>query len=162
MKKGGFMVISMPTPPSKELEDQAQKIKKQLNIADKVNQQTNVGYLETDLSIQLKINEQTLDLPIEIQNLLIDLIENIAEGKAVSLVPLDSEFTTQQAADFLNVSRPYLISLLDEGKILNRKVGKHRRVLYADLVKYKEKSYKRSMKALDEIVRISEELDLYE
>jgi len=110
--------------------------------------------------VQITVDGKSFDLPPSAQELLLEIIGNIAEGKAISLIPINSELTTQQAANFLNVSRPFLIGLLDQGKIKYKKVGTHRRVVFEDLVKYKKLSYEKSMEILDELIRESQELNL--
>jgi len=84
----------------------------------------------------------------------------IANGNAVTLIPIHAELTTQEAANLLNVSRPYLIQLLEKGKIRFRKVGRHRRILFADILKYQEKSDDKSRKAREALIKQAQELDL--
>jgi len=113
------------------------------------------------VEIEILINGQSLSIPVTVQEIFIQIIENIAGGKAISLMPVNSELTTQQAADYLNVSRPFLIQLLNENKIQYRKVGSHRRVLFEDLVEYKKSSYRESMQILDELAEEGQKLGLY-
>ena len=92
-----------------------------------------------------------LKLPPKVLRLFADL-GSLAQGKAVAIMPKDLDVTTQEAAMFLNVSRPYLVRLLDEGKIPHHKVGTHRRIRFEDVVKYKDERRKRSEDALQELV----------
>ena len=80
---------------------------------------------------------KSLKLPNSVYTLLRQLVSELAEGNAVTIVPVRHELTTQQAADILNVSRPFLIKLLEAGEIPFRKVGTHRRILFEDLMAYK-------------------------
>lgn len=89
------------------------------------------------------------------------ILDALADGKGVQIVPKDMELTTQQAADLLNVSRPYLITLLESGKIPFRKVGRHRRVTFEALMEYKRHDDAERRAAADELASLSEELDLY-
>ena len=84
----------------------------------------------------------------------------MSEGKAFSLIPMDKELTTQQAADILNVSRPYLNKILDLGEIPHRKVGRNRRIKFSDLLDYKEQQEHKSRGALQELADEAQELDL--
>lgn len=85
----------------------------------------------------------------------------IAKGNAVTIVPFHAELTTQEAADFLNISRPFLIQLLEKEKIPFRKVGRHRRILFEDLAKYKERSKTKRRKAREELTDESQGLDTF-
>ena len=96
-------------------------------------------------------DEEVFQLPETAVRLLVDLLSEMSHGNSVAVVSLNSEFTTQQAAEYLNVSRPYVVNLLEKGEIPFRKVGSHRRIRIEDLIAYKKVSEGRSQKALDEL-----------
>lgn len=118
--------------------------------------------LETlQLSIQVKdVPEESVPIPASAIRLLNDILAQMAEGNAVTLIPIHSELTTQQAADILNVSRPFLVEQLEKNIIPFRKVGTHRRILLKDLMEYKENMDRNRLKALDELVSQAQELGM--
>lgn len=101
-----------------------------------------------------------MELPAKVFKLLRVILANMAEGKSISLVPAETELSTQQAADILQVSRPHLVKLLESGKIPFKKVGKHRRVLLEDLVKYMRVFQLEREKALQELADQAQGLDM--
>lgn len=88
------------------------------------------------VSLQSKSRTVSISIPEKALDLLAVILSNMAQGKVISLIPSDSELSTQQAADMLNVSRPHLVKLLEEGLIPFKKVGSHRRVVLEDLLHY--------------------------
>jgi len=85
----------------------------------------------------------------------------VSMGHGVNILPIHSELTTQHAANLLNISRPYLVSLLEGGAIPHHKVGSHRRVYACDVLAFREQQSEDRAKALDEMAALSSEMDLY-
>lgn len=101
-----------------------------------------------------------IHLPLSALKLLIDILVQMAEGNAVTLLPIHAELTTQEAADLLNVSRPYFVKLLDSKKIPYRKVGTRRRVLAEDVLRFKENIKNSRLKTLEKLVKQAQDLDM--
>jgi excisionase family DNA binding protein len=93
----------------------------------------------------------TITIPQEAFKRFLEVLAQMANGNAVTIVPIHAEFTTQQAAEYLNVSRPFLISLLEEKKLPYRMVGSHRRVRFADLQAFREADDKKREDVLAEL-----------
>ena len=102
----------------------------------------------------------TLNLPPFALRLLFDALTALAEGHAVTVVPVPAELTTQEAADILNVSRPYLIKLLDKRKIPYRRVGNRRKVMLEDVLRYKRSDDQFRQGILDELSREAQAVGL--
>lgn len=104
--------------------------------------------------------DRALVLPRGAVELLARVLAHMAAGEGVSVVPAHAELTTQQAADVLNVSRPYLINLLDTEEIEYRRVGKHRRIRAESLMEYKRRDDARRRDVADELSALTQELRL--
>lgn len=104
--------------------------------------------------------EETIAIPTSAFRLLNDILAEMAKGNAVTLIPVHAELTTQQAADILNVSRPFLVRLVEEGRIPCRKVGTHRRIRFQDLLQYKRQIDRDRTKALEELAAQAQELNM--
>jgi excisionase family DNA binding protein len=113
-------------------------------------------------SIKIKIQEGKgfLIVPKKAVYLLFDILSNMAEGKSITLVPSDTELTTQQAADMLNVSRPHLVKLLEVGKIPFKKVGAHRRIELKQLIEYDKKLKQNRKEKLELLAKQAQDLNL--
>lgn len=99
-------------------------------------------------------------VPLSAFNLLVEILGQMANGRAVTVVPQHAELTTHQAAKILNVSRPHLISLLDAGNIRFRKVGSHRRIRMVDLLEYPKREEREAERVLEELAAEAQKLNL--
>lgn len=117
---------------------------------------------KSPLKLQEIRDGETVETEVVLSNglsqILLDLLRHVSAGEAVTLVPLSQKLTTQQSADILNVSRPYLVKLLEEGKIPFELVGRHRRIQSEDLFNYKESRDNERRSALESLAKLDGEL----
>jgi excisionase family DNA binding protein len=113
---------------------------------------TSISVLEDELG-------QKIVIPNVAISLLLEILTQMAQGNA-TLMPYHAELTTQQSADLLNVSRPFLVKLLESGELAHRMVGKHRRVLLQDVMQYKENIDRARNETLNELVAQAQELNM--
>ena len=146
----------MPTPPRSPPLSSAD-----IEVA-RASSKRLASFLNADHPLSLRVtdthSEEVIDLPACAGALLLEILEDMAAGRAVAVLRRDAELTTQQAADFLNVSRPFLVRLLERGTVPFRKVGTHRRVLFDDLRRYKDATDDARRKALDDLAADAQEL----
>jgi excisionase family DNA binding protein len=102
-----------------------------------------------------------IELPREIHELLVSIVETLKAGNGVSVIPLHAELTTVEAAQLLNVSRPFLIKQVDAGVLPHHMVGTHRRLRLVDVLAYRDRLDERADEALDTMAAEAEELGLY-
>ncbi|MEF9671874.1 helix-turn-helix domain-containing protein [Pseudomonas sp. PCH446] len=121
------------------------------------------AFLTTKLETQrIELVDETqqrvvVELPTFALRLLGEILRELAQGNAVKVVPIHSELTTQEGADMLNVSRPHLVKLLDQGAFPHTKTGRHRRIKFVDLMTYKEQREQASRDAMDELAAQAQE-----
>jgi excisionase family DNA binding protein len=112
-------------------------------------------------AVRLLVDEHTaLDLPQSATDLLLEILKQIGAGNAVTLVSLEADVTTQQAADLLNVSRPYLVGLIDNGTLPARMVGNQRRLPLKAVLDYKVDTKAKRRLALDDLSALHQEMGL--
>jgi excisionase family DNA binding protein len=104
---------------------------------------------------------EAIDLPQPVLNLLRQMVHELLQGNSVTIVPIHKELTTQEAADILNVSRQYLVELLEAQDIPHTKVGTHRRIRFGDLMNYKNDRDAKRREGLSQMAKKSQKLGLY-
>jgi excisionase family DNA binding protein len=118
--------------------------------------------VEQQGAVEFKVNGKIVDLPTFTIKSMIQILESVSKGIAVSIVPVATEVTTQAAAEYLNCSRPYIVKLLKEGKIPFTPVGRHRRILFTDLQKYKAAMKAVQKAKIIEMMGDAENLKIYD
>jgi len=145
--------LNLPDPHESEL---AQRGQREL-----------AAYLSTKLQTQrisiVDEDDKThiIELPTSAMTMLMEILGELAAGNAVQIVPVHAELTTQEAANILNVSRPHMVKLLEEGKLPFHKIGRHRRVLFADLMEYKKRRENESLNAMQALADQAQDTGMY-
>jgi len=134
----------------------AQKALRKLNRA--LAGDTDLG----DVDVIAEGTNEPIRLPRDVAELLREILANTAAGRTVGIIPTSAELTTQQAADLLNVSRPHVVKLLDQGILKGHKVGTHRRLYASDVQDFKHQRALEQRAAADKLAVLSDELGLYE
>ena len=115
-----------------------------------------------NLEIEIEETKDKIKLSIKTLKLVATILRIISEGKSLSIVAGASEVTTQAAAELLGCSRPYLIKLLEDGKIAYTTVGRHRRIIVEDVMNYKKQMKAKQKSLLIDIMKADEESGLYD
>lgn len=122
-----------------------------------------IGHITSEQTeIEIEETGEKIKIPSRALQLLGDILKAMSQGKPISIVPIATEVTTQKAAEILGCSRPHLIKLLEEGKIEYTKVGKHRRLKFEDVLKFRQKMKEEQKKHLIDIMNFDEEIGLYD
>ena len=140
-------VLHMPNPTEVEQAKESSRTLSKYTDAERVQLSLKGSNGESD----------DLVLPGHVLQILLDVLAEMSKGNAISLVPHHQEISTQEAANLLNVSRPFLVGLLEKGEIPFRKVGTHRRVLLTDLMAYKEQTQQKRNDALNQLTALSQD-----
>ena len=112
--------------------------------------------------IEIEETKEKIRIPLNILKLLAKILKETSMGHPVSIVPVATELTTQAAAEIIGCSRPHLVKLLERGEIKFTKVGKHRRIRYEDVVKYKRKMKEKQERLISKMMESDENAGLYD
>ena len=133
---------------------------KESELAKQSSQKLAPFLRDTGEDLKLELDGQEVALPRIAFRLLVEILNQMARGNAVTLIPVHAELTTQEAADHLAVSRPFLVGLLEERKIPFHKVGSHRRIYFKDLMDYKRRNEADRLSVLKDLQKDAEENDM--
>ena len=114
-----------------------------------------------DHAVLMAPDGTSIPLPPQVHEVLLQVASAMAAGMSVTVAPLNARLTTQEAADFLGISRPTLVRMLEVGKLPMTKPGRHRFVMLRDLLEFREKERLTRLEALGRMVVAAEEVDLY-
>jgi excisionase family DNA binding protein len=117
---------------------------------------------KAEIEIQIEETKEKIVLPTRALKLLGDILKSMSQGNPISIVPIATEVTTQKAAEILGCSRPHLVKLLEDGKIAFTKVGKHRRINFSDIIKFRKQMKDDQKKHIIDIMNFDEEIGLYD
>ena len=124
---------------------------------------SSIELLKTDLpEIEIAETGGKIRIPVSVLRLLAQIMKEISQGNPVTVVPQATEITTQAASEVLGCSRPHVVRLLEEGKMPYTKVGKHRRIIYDDLMSFKKKMKVSQKNKLQDLMKLDEESGLYD
>ena len=112
--------------------------------------------------IEIEETREKIKIPLSALKLLGDILKAMGQGKLISIVPIATEVTTQAAAEILGCSRPHLVKLLEDGNIAFTKIGKHRRIKFDDVMKYRKQMKEQQKKNIIDIMNSDEETGLYD
>jgi excisionase family DNA binding protein len=144
-----MIALNRPNPPS---EDEAQRARQ---ISERL-----ARYAGQDLTLYINGETAPLVLGQDVLALLQEILAHTALGRSVAVMPQGAELTTQEAADLLKVSRPFLVGLLEAGEIPYRKVGSHRRVSLSDLLAYQARTQAEQEEALRQLQQQAQKLKM--
>lgn len=117
---------------------------------------------DAETEIEIEETQDKIVIPSRALQLLGEILKAMSEGKPISIVPVATEVTTQRAAEILGCSRPHLVKLLEDGEMEFVKVGKHRRIMFEDVLKFKQKMKEDQKKHIIDMMNQDEELGLYD
>lgn len=122
-----------------------------------------IGQINSEQTeIEIEETKEKITIPSRALKLLGDILKAMSQGKPISVVPIATEVSTQKAAEILGCSRPHIVKLLEEGKIEYTKVGKHRRIKFEDVFRYREQMKTVQKKHLIDIMNFDEEIGMYD
>lgn len=147
---GTSNISQLPTPQDVEIAKSSSRTLSKYSDAERVQLSINGSNNETD----------ELILPGHAMQLLLEVLSEMSQGNAIGILPIHAELTTQDAANFLNISRPFLIKLLDEKAIPFHMIGTHRRIYAEDVFDYKDRIDAERKRTLDELASKSQELGM--